>query len=64
MVVGTQKEFLSGKLSHKALEMSRDMFWRRLKELHDTICGQEAGTTHELKRQYFTMSFMNPVMMT
>jgi len=44
--------------------MSRDMFWRGLKELHDTISGQAAGITHELKRQYVTVSFMNPVMMT
>jgi hypothetical protein len=44
--------------------MSRNMFWRELKELHDKISGQTAGTTHELKRQYFKVSFVNPVMMT
>ena len=35
---------------------------RELKEQHDTISGQAAGVTHESKWQYFTMSFMNPVM--
>jgi len=44
--------------------MLRDMFWRGLKELHDTISGQATRTTCELKRQYFMVSFMNPVMMT
>jgi len=39
------------------------MYWRELKKLHDTKCGQAAGTAHESKWQYFTtMSFVNAVM--
>ena len=39
------------------------MYRRELKKLHDTKSGQEAGTAHESKWQYFTsMSFMNAVM--
>lgn len=41
--------------------MLRDTYWRELKEQHDTISGQAAGATQELKWQYFMMLFMNPV---
>ena len=30
------------------------MYCREMKKLHDTKCGQAAGTTHEPKWQYFT----------
>ena len=38
------------------------MYRRELKKLHDTKSGQAAETTHELKWHYFTILFMNTVM--
>ena len=40
------------------------MYRREVKKLHDTKSGQAAGTTRELKRQYFMlMSFVKKTVM-
>ena len=43
-------------------ETLRDIYRRELKKLHNTKSGQAAGTTRKSKWQYFTMMFVNAVM--